>query len=259
MRSRIAPVMVVFAMLASRAGGQPAADAGLAKGISQVQDGHLDHAVTTLNDTLRRLSSTPARKNDLAQAYLWLGIAYAQLDSETSGRAAFREALELDPRVSLAEGWPPKVSRVFAAAMAEAAPPAAAPAPPSTRDSLSPEESAVYDKVQVLADGLELDEAEALLRDWMARNPKSARACGWLAEFLLRNFYERPPRFDDATAVADRCIALDDPKNPASRQTSPRSSWKRPTGPRPSPTLRRSGTPNRASSTRTSPSRSIPT
>jgi tetratricopeptide (TPR) repeat protein len=120
MLNRLAAVVVVLMALASHAAAQPAADAGLAKGITQVQTGFLDDAVTTLNDAVRRLSAAPARHQDLAQAYLWLGIAYTQLDSEKSGRASFREALKLDPTVSLAEGWPPKVSRLFGEVRAEA-------------------------------------------------------------------------------------------------------------------------------------------
>jgi len=230
MRKRFGAVVVVLLALASNAATQPAADAGLTKGIAQVQDALLDDAVATLNDAVRRLSAMPARKDDLAQAYLWLGIAYAQLDSEKSARASFREALKLDPRVSLAEGWPPKVSRLFAAAKGEAAPSVSAQGTAPPGDALSPEEKAVFEKGQYLTDGLELDEAEALFRDWMARNPNSVRACTWLAEFLFRSFYERPPRFDEGVAVADRCLTLE-PKNSAARQILANSFWDKSRGP----------------------------
>jgi hypothetical protein len=124
---------------------------------------------------VKRLSATPARKDDLAQAYLWLGVAYAQLDSEKSGRASFREALTLDPRVSLAEGWPPKVSRLFAAARGGAAPPASAQGTAPTGDALSPDEKAVYERYRGHADVYEFDEAEAVLRDWMTGARRSNR------------------------------------------------------------------------------------
>jgi TonB family protein len=230
MRNRLAAAFVMLLALTSLTGAQTAADAGLTKGIAQVQDGRWDDAVSTLSDVVKRLSAAPARKDDLAQAYLWLGVAYAQLDSEKSGRASFREALKLDPRVTLAEGWPPKVSRLFAAAKGEAAPPASAQGTVPTSNTLSRGEKAVYEKVQYLADGLELDEAEALLRDWMARNPKSARACVWLAQLMFRSFHERPTRFDDGMAVADRCLALE-PKNPEPRQTLANSFWGHVRGP----------------------------
>jgi TonB family protein len=226
MMKRMAAAVVVLLALGSNAGAQPAADAGLTKGIAQVQDGRVDDAVTTLNDVVRRLSARPIEfRVDLAQAYLWLGIAYAQLDSEKSARASFREALLLDGRVSLAEGWPPKVSRLFGEAKAD-------PLTPETweeedkaaasGDPLSPEEIEVYKKYRHHADVLDYEEAEAVLRDWIARNPKSARACGWLAEFMFASFatgsdYGRAPRFEDGIEVAERCIALDDPKSPRSR------------------------------------------
>jgi len=216
MLNRVAAVVLVLAS-ASLAAAQPAADAALTKGMAQVQDGQWDDAVSTLNDVVKRLSGAPARKEELAQAYLWLGIAYGQLDSEKSSRASFREAVKLDPRVSLAEGWPAKVARVFAAVKGEAGSPV--PAATAPAEKLSAEESAVNDKVQRLAGAGQLDEAEALLRDWMARHPGSARACGWLAEFLLHDFPGRPARFDDGMTVADRCIPLDDPTNARSRQT----------------------------------------
>jgi len=117
------------------AGAQLPPDAGPAKGIEQVQDGYLDDAVTALNAVVRRLTPLAERRGDLAQAYLWLGIAYAQQDIETSARASFREALRLEPRASLAEGWPPKVTRLFAAVRAEA-PTAAAPS--RARESRAP-------------------------------------------------------------------------------------------------------------------------
>jgi tetratricopeptide (TPR) repeat protein len=119
--------LIVLLGFAIPAGAQQGGDADLAKGVKQVQDGYLDDAVGTLNGVVRRLSGSPARQPDLAQAYLWLGIAHAQLDAEKSARASFRQALELDPRVSLGEGWPPKVTRAFAAVQAEVG--RAAPAP----------------------------------------------------------------------------------------------------------------------------------
>ena len=121
---RVAAATVVLMGITALAGAQPPPDAGLAKGIEQVQTGYLDDAVAALNAAVRRLSPVAERKDDLAQAYLWLGIAYAQQDVEKSARASFREALRLEPRVTLTEGWPPKVMRLFAAVRAEA--PAAA-------------------------------------------------------------------------------------------------------------------------------------
>ena len=132
--------------------------------------------------------------------------------------------------MTLAEGWPPKVSRLFAAAKGEAAPSLSAQATAPPGDVLSPEEKAVLEKAHYLTDGLELDEAEALFRDWIARNPKNVRACSWLAEFLFRSFYERPPRFDEGVAVADRCLALE-PNNSGARQNFANTFWDKTRGP----------------------------
>jgi len=116
---RVAAATVALMGITALAGAQLPPDAALAKGIEQVRTGYLDDAVAALNVVVRRLSPVAERKDDLAQAYLWLGIAYAQQDVEKSARASFREALRLEPRLTLAEGWPPKVTRLFAAVRAE--------------------------------------------------------------------------------------------------------------------------------------------
>jgi TonB family protein len=208
------------------------ADAELAKGIAQAQNAHWDDAVSTLNEVALRLSATPMQREALAQAYLWLGIAYAHRDSEADareGRDCFREALKLDPAVSLAEGWPATVSRLFGMVETEIAAGKVMRLRLARRggDSLSFEEKTVYEKAQTLADSYELVAAEALLRDWMARNPESGRACGWLAEFLLKPFRGHPSRFDEGVEVAERCVILDGPKNPASCQTLAGRCWEK--------------------------------
>jgi tetratricopeptide (TPR) repeat protein len=122
---RFAAIGIVLLALASSAAAQPAADAGLTKGIAQVQDGFLDDAVTTLDDVVRRLSIRPAEK---------------------LATAAFRAALKIDSRVNLAEGWPPKVTRLFGAVRAEAAVPAA-PAPAPARAPSTVTDEAAYREV----------------------------------------------------------------------------------------------------------------
>jgi TonB family protein len=134
----VTAALVVLLAAPSRA--QQGADVALAKGIAQVQEGSLDDGVATLNGVVRRLTPARGRREDLAQAHLWLGVAYAQLNLEKAARASFREALANDPKVSLPEGQPPKVTRMFAALQ---------------------EESAIYERVEKLLMAGKPDEAEA--------------------------------------------------------------------------------------------------
>jgi Zn-dependent M28 family amino/carboxypeptidase len=107
---------------------QSAADRDLVTGIRQVEDGYLEDGVATLESLARRLTNEPGRRRDLAQVYLHLGIAYAQLNTERSARASFREGLKLNPELKLdSDRWPPKVLRLFAIVKAEGAPPSSSP------------------------------------------------------------------------------------------------------------------------------------
>jgi tetratricopeptide (TPR) repeat protein len=149
---RIAAVTVVLMGMTTLAGAQARPDAELARAIEQVQSGDLDDAVAALDAVVRRLSPLAGRTDDLAQAYLWLGIAYAQRDAEKSARASFREALRLEPRVSLAEGWPPKVTRLFAAVRAEAATAVASPPAKESRAAAAQSDAEAF---QVFAQQIE--------------------------------------------------------------------------------------------------------
>jgi TonB family protein len=189
-----AAVVTLVAALAGPAWAQHGSDVELAKGIRQVRDRHLDDAVATLNGVVQRLSPARERKDDLAQAYLWLGIAYADLGLEKSGRANFREALKIDPRVSAAGAWPPKAERLFAAVKAEAIRSVSAV---SSVSSLSPEANAVYDRAQALIKSGRLDEAEAASRDWIARNPKSAAGEQTIASMYWDRAYRDPQLTDE--------------------------------------------------------------
>jgi TonB family protein len=216
---RFTAATVVLMGVTALAGAQARPDAELTRGIEQVQNGALAAAVDTLNAVVRRLSPVGARSEDLAQAYLWLGIAYAQQDSEKSGRASFREALRLDPRVSLAAGWPPKVTRLFEAARSASAPPAlsatARYVPPSVAG-----ESAVFEKAEALAKAGRVAEAEATYRDWFQRHPRSLQACVHLAQALLRPPPGTPARFDDGIAVFESCLPLEPDGTEADRYQS---------------------------------------
>jgi tetratricopeptide (TPR) repeat protein len=115
-------------------------DAEVLKGISQVDDGEYDNAIMTLDTAARRLSTDKSKTNDLAQAYLYLGIAYLGKGREAAAKAKFREAIDQIKDLSLsADKFPPKVVDLFEAARQEAAPeqakatPAPSPAPSSKK------------------------------------------------------------------------------------------------------------------------------
>ena len=108
----------------------PASDPEVLKGIRQVDDGDYDAAILTLDAAARRLSRDPARVQEVAQAYLHLGVAYLGKGHEASARAQFREALGRVKDLNLSpEKFAPKVIEAFEQARAESARAAAAPAP----------------------------------------------------------------------------------------------------------------------------------
>ena len=135
------PVVVVLAVWLALSPGLVAAQStepDLAAGVRQVEEGDYSAAVITLDRAARALESQKEHAHELARAYLYLGIAYVGLGSETSARARFRDALaqsrdlRLDP-----EQFPPKVIELFEKAREEnrvPAPTAAAPA----RDGAAP-------------------------------------------------------------------------------------------------------------------------
>lgn len=119
--SKVLAVYLALA-LAFSPGMLPAqsSDPDLAAGIRQVNEGDFEAALLTLDGAVRRLQSEPGRSRDLAQAYLYLGIAYLGLDQEQPARTKFREALAHDRSLRLSpDRYPPKVIRVFDAALQE--------------------------------------------------------------------------------------------------------------------------------------------
>jgi protein-disulfide isomerase len=122
-------VGVLMAVLAPVVAVAQQGDPLLAKGIRQVEDGSLEDATVTLDAAIRRLSALEGRQEDLARAHLYKGIAAAQLGLEKVARAAFREALALEPSLQLSpERWPRSVTQAFSSAKAETVP-ASSPAP----------------------------------------------------------------------------------------------------------------------------------
>jgi tetratricopeptide (TPR) repeat protein len=193
--------VLLLSFLVTVAPAQSAGDGELAKGIAQVQEGRLDDAVARLDGVVRRLTGSPERKPDLAQAYLWLGIAHAQLDAQKAGRASFREALTLDPRVSLAEGWPPKVARLFAAVRAEAA-------------ELPRDAESVYAMADRLEKAGRIDEAESTYRTWADLHRDDLMACGALANFFSKPLWGGKRKSEETLATLKRCVTIDDRQAP---------------------------------------------
>jgi tetratricopeptide (TPR) repeat protein len=121
-----------------------ATDPEVAQGIAEVENGEYDTAIFTLDKAARRLAEDPAAGETLAQAYLYLGIAYLGKGHEAAAKARFRDAiLSMNDLTLDAEQFPPKIIDLFEAAREEArgeaaAEPAAAPtAPPVVAGSES--------------------------------------------------------------------------------------------------------------------------
>ncbi len=127
---------VVALVAPQRASAQAPTDPGVAKGVQLVNDGDYEAAIVTLDKAVRRLAGEPDKIKDLAQGYLYLGIAYVGKGHEAAAKAKFREAVAQMKDLSLSpDQFPPKVINLFEAAKeetrqaAQVAPAAAAPAP----------------------------------------------------------------------------------------------------------------------------------
>jgi hypothetical protein len=109
MRGILAGVLSVAMAAPALSASAPATSAQMTepdikKGVQQVDDGEYDAAILTLDGAVRRLSGAPGKTKELAQAYLYLGIAYLAKGHQTSARERFREAvrqvadLDLNPQ-----------------------------------------------------------------------------------------------------------------------------------------------------------------
>lgn len=96
-------------------------DSELLAGIRQVQEGDFEGAALTLDAVARRLGEDPSRGHDLAQANLYLGIAYVGLDQRPAAKDRFRRAVEADRDLRLSpDRFSPKVLTLFEEARREA-------------------------------------------------------------------------------------------------------------------------------------------
>lgn len=93
-----------------------AQDPAVRSGIALVREGDFEAALASLDEAVRRLSVAPQPDPDLPVAYLYLGIAYLELDQELLARAKFREALGVAAGLRLDAGqFSAQVIRVFEA------------------------------------------------------------------------------------------------------------------------------------------------
>jgi hypothetical protein len=79
-----------------------------------VKIGDFEGAVTPLAAVIEELTPDLRRREELSQAYLFLGVAYLEMNQELEARGKFREALRNDPKLSLSPSeFSPQVIRVF--------------------------------------------------------------------------------------------------------------------------------------------------
>jgi len=133
MRKALSLVLALLLVSAAIPVAADGLDVDVQKGIAQVDDGDYDGAILTLDNAARRLVADKTKINDLAQAYLYLGIAYMGKGREAAAKAKFREAISQIKTLSLsADKFPPKVVDLFEAAKAEESREAPAPSPAPT-------------------------------------------------------------------------------------------------------------------------------
>ena len=118
--------LLLFVLLTPPAFPAPAPEPDLATGIRQVQEGDFEGAVATLQGVTRKLAGQSSRRQELAQAYLYLGIAHVALDQRDPAKAAFKAALAQNKDLRLSpDRFSPKVIGVFEEARQEATSPSA--------------------------------------------------------------------------------------------------------------------------------------
>lgn len=108
----------------------PAPHPTLARGIALLGEGDFEAAVLALDAAVRALSSdpAPAASTALPMGFVYLGVAYLELDQEPTAKSKFREALARDPALQLdASQFSGQTLRVFEVVRAERPPSAARP------------------------------------------------------------------------------------------------------------------------------------
>ena len=69
----------------------------LARGLELMREGDFEAAVLELDAAVRKIEADPAAARQRPWAYVYLGVAYLELEQEAVARGKFREALARDP------------------------------------------------------------------------------------------------------------------------------------------------------------------
>jgi hypothetical protein len=126
-------ILVASGLATSQVHAVPPTGNELATGIHQVEEGDLDGAVISLDTAIQRLSKEAGREADLAQAYLYLGLAQLGLGQRERAKSSVRGALRANQQLTLdPKRFPPGLIQLADEVRREAVPVAAAPAPSPT-------------------------------------------------------------------------------------------------------------------------------
>jgi tetratricopeptide (TPR) repeat protein len=112
---RVALVLAVILAGPARGADAPS-NRELGQGIALVKAGDFESAILPLSAAIQALSPDLKRREELARAFLYLGVAYLELGQELEARGKFREAIRNDPKLRLSpQEFSSQVRRVFEA------------------------------------------------------------------------------------------------------------------------------------------------
>ena len=84
------------------------------RGVALIAQMEYREAVTTLEGVVRRLKAQPRRRNELARAHFYLGVAHLELDEPTRATASFIEAVARNDKLRPPPAaFPPRVISFF--------------------------------------------------------------------------------------------------------------------------------------------------
>src|SRR5688572_5042312 len=102
----------------------------LARGLALMREGDFEAAVLELDAAARTIENDPSAERHRPWAYVYLGVAYLELEQDAVARGKFREALARDPALRLLPAeFSAQSIRVFEDVRAEAAAVGAVPTP----------------------------------------------------------------------------------------------------------------------------------